>query len=234
MNARTLAAFDCTLLLISLLLAAGCTYSGLRSSSAPRIVAYGDSITRGYLAPEGAGWVEILSARPEYRSTQVYNAGGNGNTSTEGLQRIEADVLSHLPGLVLVEFGGNDAVHDARRHVGVDAFERNLLNIHTQVTARGGTVVFLTFPPIINAWHVTRSDPYYDPWGGADACIEQYRQRVRDVARRLGVPLFDLDRFLRQRIERDGPERYVNRDGVHLTPEANRLVAGALADFLRR
>ncbi|MFZ4694539.1 MAG: DUF2961 domain-containing protein [Verrucomicrobiia bacterium] len=38
----------------------------------------------------------------------------NGNTSAEGLKRIEADVLVHMPGLVLVEFGGNDAVHDAR------------------------------------------------------------------------------------------------------------------------
>ncbi len=196
------------------------------------VVAFGDSITRGYAVPSGDGWVELLAASKGKGGGAVFNAGGNGNTSAEGLKRIDADVLSHMPGLVLVEFGGNDAVHDARA-VSVDEFERNLLAINEKVKAKGGTIVFLTFPPIINEWHATRSDAYYKKWGGLDQCVEEYRQRTREVARRLGAPLFDLDRFLRKLIEKKGKDTFINKDGVHLTPEANTLIAEAVQRFLK-
>jgi acyl-CoA thioesterase-1 len=120
------------------------------------IVAFGDSITRGYGLPQGAGWVELLSNRlakePGKQSITVINSGGNGNTSAEGLKRLDADVLAHMPGLVLVEFGGNDTVHDARA-VSVADFEKNLLTIEEKVRSKGGSVVFLTFSPIIDEWH---------------------------------------------------------------------------------
>ena len=209
---------------------------GLRGSSALcSIVAFGDSITRGYAVPDGAGWVELLpdllKKEDGGKAVPVFNAGGNGNTSAEGLKRIDADVLAHMPGLVLVEFGGNDTVHDARA-VSVDEFERNLLTIHEKVRSRGGEVVFVTFPPVVNEWHATRSDSYYAKWGGLDQCVEQYRQRARDVARRLDSPLFDLDQLLRKLIAERGPEPFINRDGVHLTPEANTLIAEAVVGFL--
>jgi len=206
-------------------------------AEAPKcIVAFGDSITRGYGVPAGAGWVELLPdlLKKEFpeQAVPVVNAGGNGNTSAEGLARIARDVLAQMPGLVLVEFGGNDTVH-TKRAVSVDAFERNLLAIHEAVAGRGGSVVFVTFPPVINEWHSFRSDPYYQQRGGLDQCVEQYRQRTRDVAKRLGRPLFDLDRFLRERIKDTKPDAVIARDGVHLTPAANRLVAGAIVGFLR-
>ena len=194
-----------------------------------RLVAFGDSITRGYAVPDGAGWVELLSGL--LPAVRVVNAGGNGNTSAEGLQRFETEVLPHLPGLVLVEFGGNDAGHDARA-VSVDAFERNLLAIADQVRSNGGEIVLLTFPPIINAWHTARSDPYYAPWGGLDPCVDAYRQRTREVAQRLGCPLFDLDEFLRKLIAGEKPETFIQPDGVHLTPEANRQIAAAVLQFI--
>lgn len=193
------------------------------------LVAFGDSITRGYAVPDGAGWVELLAGL--LPAVQVVNAGGNGNTSAEGLARIATDVLPHLPALVLVEFGGNDAVHDARA-VSVDEFGRNLLTIARQVRNTGGEIVLLTFPPIINDWHATHADPYYAPWGGLDPCVEAYRQRTRETAQRLGCPLFDLAVFLGERIAGGDTERFIQRDGVHLTPEANRLVAAAVVDFL--
>lgn len=208
-----------------------------RSAIPPaRLVAFGDSITRGYAVPEGAGWVEIMSTRlrskPGMSDFTVINAGGNANTSAEGLNRIESDVLVHLPGLVLVEFGGNDAVHDPLRNKSPDEFEQNLLKTYDLVTKQGGNTVLLTFPPIINNWHGASSDPYYDKWGGLDNCVELYRERTRQLAKRLGCPLFDLDHFLRDLIKKNGPEKYILRDGVHLTPLANRLVADALMKFL--
>lgn len=228
--ARPWAAFPIAALMLVL---SGCHHL---AAPAARVVAFGDSITRGYAVPEGAGWVEIMSVRlrekPGMPGIPVFNAGGNANTSAEGLRRIESDVLAHLPGLVLVEFGGNDTVNDAKRHVDLDDFEKNILEIDRRVKERGGETVLVTFPPIINGWHGARSDPYYDKWGGVDQCVEPYRERTRQLAKRLGCPLFDLDLFLRDLIGKNGPKAYILPDGVHLTPEANRLVADAVLKFL--
>ena len=199
-----------------------------------RVVAFGDSITRGYGVPAGSGWVELLPGLLKEKgepTISVFNAGGNGNTSAEGLKRLQEDVLAHMPGLVLVEFGGNDPVHDARA-VSVDDFAKNLLEINKQVMAKGGKIVLVTFPPIVNEWHACKNDPYYAKWGGLDQCIEQYRKKTREVAKSLGCPLFDLDLFLRKQIEKNGRAGCISKDGVHLTAEANRLIAGAVLDFL--
>ncbi|MBP6507087.1 MAG: hypothetical protein KA257_05935 [Opitutaceae bacterium] len=215
------------------LLLDGCYHSALPPA---RLVAFGDSITRGYAVPEGAGWVEIMAARLHAKRSRkdiaVVNSGGNANTSSEGLYRIESDVLAHLPGLVLVEFGGNDAVNDPLRNISPDKFEQNILKIYNLVTKRGGTIVLVTFPPIINNWHGSYSDPYYDKWGGLDNCVDLYRERTRQLAKHLGCRLFDLDHFLRDLIKKNGAEDYIQRDGVHLTPIANRLVAEAMITFL--
>ena len=73
------------------------------------------------------------------------NAGAGGNTSAEGLSRLKKDVLAHSPSLVLVEFGGNDAVL-GKGAVSVADFKKNLLTIHESVKQQGGEVVFVTFP----------------------------------------------------------------------------------------
>lgn len=215
----------------------GCQHSAPIPQPPLNIVALGDSITRGYGVPIGAGWVELLAARlqgtPEKPGVSVFNAGGNGNTSAEGMSRMEADVLPHLPGLVLLEFGGNDAVHDDARHVTVDDFERNLLAICRRVREGGGEIILVTFPPVINAWHAAHADSYYDRWGGLDQCVDQYRERTRAVARRMGYPLFDLDHLLRERIAVTGPEPWILRDGVHPTPAGHQFVSEAILQFLR-
>ncbi len=199
------------------------------------IVAFGDSITRGYGVPQGKGWVELLPAmmKRKYRDKAplVFNAGGNGNTSSVGLKRIEADVLSHMPGLVLVEFGGNDGY--TAGGLSVDDFERNILEIHRRIKESGGQMALLTFPPIVNEWHFSRNDSYYAKWGGLDGCVEEYRQRTRELAKRLGCPLFDLDKLIRERMKGKGRDDLIAKDGVHLTVKANELVAEAIFKFLR-
>lgn len=198
------------------------------------VVAFGDSITHGSGVPAGAGWVELLPGLLKQKGKQtisVFNAGVGGNTSAEGMRRLQEDVIAHMPGLVFVEFGGNDSVHGARA-VSVDNFEENLLEINRQVLAKGGKIVLVTFPPVVNEWHAWSNDPYYAKWGGLDQCIEQYRKKTREVAKALGCPLFDLDRLLRKQIGKNGREHYIAKDGVHLTAEANRLVADAALAFL--
>ncbi len=74
-------------------------------SQGNNIICFGDSITFGYGAEPQESYPSILA---EISGLPVINAGIDGDTSAEGLERINKDVLSRNPVLVIIEFGGND------------------------------------------------------------------------------------------------------------------------------
>ena len=68
------------------------------------IVCFGDSLTQGYGSTEEKTYPYYLQ---QLVNIPVINKGINGNTSKDGLNRID-DVLQFTISLVIVEFGAND------------------------------------------------------------------------------------------------------------------------------
>jgi acyl-CoA thioesterase I len=91
------------------------------------IVVLGDSIASGAGSGPGEAYPELLAAR---LGTEVVNAGVSGNTTADGLARID-EVLAEDPWLVIVELGGNDFL----RRVPPEQAERNLRGILDRVIA---------------------------------------------------------------------------------------------------
>lgn len=199
------------------------------------VVGFGDSITLAAEQPEEGKWLTILGRMLTQRTPGVewkmVNAGVGGNTLREGFARFDSDVLSHRPDIVLIEFGGNDAVSNAR-HVPLGEFSSTLKTIMDGLKAIDARVVLLTFPPIIDEWHSWGPDPYYAPWGGPDRCVEEYRKITREFARDHGLSLVDLDAALREAGRKDGIGKFIMPDGVHLTAEGNQVVADAVFKVL--
>jgi len=70
------------------------------------VVAFGDSLTRGYgMVPPGKNYVVFLS---EYTHIPIINSGRTGDTTSDALIRLQADVLDKKPDVVIVFLGGND------------------------------------------------------------------------------------------------------------------------------
>src|SRR5687768_13408228 len=74
-------------------------------SGGTSIIAFGDSLTAGYGAQEGEAYPARLAAR---LSVPVVNAGVSGDTTESALDRIQNDVLSANPRIVIIGLGGND------------------------------------------------------------------------------------------------------------------------------
>jgi acyl-CoA thioesterase-1 len=72
-------------------------------------------------------------------STPIENAGRSGDTTGTALERLERDVLSRNPRVVIVLLGGNDFL---RRVPTGDTF-RNLSTIVERIRARGAAVVLV-------------------------------------------------------------------------------------------
>ena len=102
--------------------------------SGETIICFGDSLTSGYGASEGMDYPARLSrmlGRP------VINAGVAGDTTGSALERVQSDVLSHSPRIVLITLGGNDLKNRVPR---AEAFE-NLKQIVEVIQDRGALVI---------------------------------------------------------------------------------------------
>ena len=104
--------------------------------SGSSIVAFGDSLVAGFGASEGNDFVSLLSRRI---GRPVINAGRNGDTTDSGYARLEADVLSQDPRIVVLLLGGNDAL---RQVPAEDTFER-LGAMIDRIHAVGAAVVLV-------------------------------------------------------------------------------------------
>lgn len=98
------------------------------------IVALGDSLTAGYGVQGNEAWPALVSraiGRP------VINAGVSGNTTADGLRRVERDVIAHNPRVVIVMLGGNDML----RRLSVEQQFNNLREIVTRIQDSGALVI---------------------------------------------------------------------------------------------
>src|SRR5215467_434310 len=88
-------------------------------SAGTNLIAFGDSLTAGYGAGAGEDWPSRVSA---LIGQPVINAGASGDTTESALARIDADVLSRSPRIVIVGLGGNDFL----RQIPITTTEANL------------------------------------------------------------------------------------------------------------
>jgi len=105
------------------------------------LICFGDSLTYGTGTEGGMDYPSQLS---KMVSKPVINAGIPGNTTAQALKRLEQDVLSRSPGLVLITLGGNDLKNGVAKET---AF-RNLKIIVETIQSHGARVIIggIKFP----------------------------------------------------------------------------------------
>lgn len=88
-------------------------------SSSDVIVAFGDSLTAGYGVSEDKAYPAVLS---ELTGLKVINSGVSGETTEEGLLRLEGVLDHENPALLILFEGGNDIL----RNQNLDKTKSNL------------------------------------------------------------------------------------------------------------
>jgi acyl-CoA thioesterase-1 len=174
------------------------------------IVAFGDSLTAGFGAEPGKSFPDFLqkdlnAAGLKWR---VVNAGVSGNTTTDGLDRIN-EVLAYKPRVTVVEFGGNDGL----RGLPIETTRANLDQMVRMLQASGSTVLLagMTLPP--------NYGPDY---------IKSFEQMYRDLAVKYKVTRIP---FLLEGVATH-PE-LMQQDGIHPKAQGNELVAKTVMRYLK-
>ena len=106
-----------------------------------KILAFGDSITYGYTESENESYPYLLS---QSTNTQVINAGINGDTSQDGLQRLPALLEDNSIKLILLCFGGNDIL----QNLPLGELKNNLKKMIQLAKAKNVDVILISVPKV--------------------------------------------------------------------------------------
>jgi acyl-CoA thioesterase I len=173
-----------------------------QNDTRPMIVAFGDSLTAGYGADAGNSYPDFLARDLEALGYHyhVINAGVSGNTTKDGVARLD-EVVELKPDVVIVAFGGNDGL----RGLPIDWTRSNLDRIVSTLQKTGAKVVLggITLPP--------NYGPDY---------VNQFNQTYVLLARRYHVPLLS---FLLAGVY--GVPGSMQADSIHPTAQGNAQVA---------
>ena len=172
------------------------------SDPRPRIVCFGDSLTAGYGTEAGQTYPDYLQEQLDKQgySYRVINSGVSGNTTKDGVERVQR-VIALKPALVVVEFGGNDGLRGLR----IADTRDNLDRILSALTASGTKVVIagITLPPDYG--------PDY---------IRRFNETYSLLAKKYHVPMLP---FLLKGVF--GVDGMMQSDRTHATAAGNRIVA---------
>jgi len=110
----------------------------LRAETPLRIVAFGDSLTAGYLLPPAASFPAQLekALKAKGHNVNVINAGVSGDTTAAGLERFDW-AFGEAFDAAIVELGANDAL----RGLPPAEARRNLDEILTRLAQKGAPVL---------------------------------------------------------------------------------------------
>ena len=103
------------------------------------ILVVGDSLSAEYGLRRGSGWVALLEARLVQRriAATLVNASISGDTTSGGRSRLPSLLAQHLPAIVILELGANDAL----RGLALDMTRANLAAMVQAAKAAGARVV---------------------------------------------------------------------------------------------
>ncbi len=168
----------------------------------PLLVCFGDSLTAGAgVDPDQAypAYLQQLLDRAGYEY-HVVNAGVSGNTTKDGLDRLNSVVRLHAQ-VVVVEFGGNDGL----RGLSTTQAEGNLDTIVRTLKNNGAKVAIAG---------ITLPAQYGGPY------VQSFNAMFPTVANRYHVPLLP---FVLQDVY--GVPGDIQEDGIHATAKGNQQVA---------
>jgi lysophospholipase L1-like esterase len=195
-----------------------------------KVVFFGDSITEAAVKPNG--YIAIDDSLLNHGSVSNYEligAGVSGNKVYDLYLRMEDDVISKSPDIVVIYVGVNDVWHK-KMGTGTDAdkFERFYLALIKKFKSADIKVIVCT-PAAIGE--------RFDNTNEQDGDMNHYSNIIRKIAADQHLTLVDL-RSAFEEYEKLNNKNNVDRglltsDGVHLNDAGNMFVAKLMAEGIR-
>jgi isoamyl acetate esterase len=196
-----------------------------------KVIFFGDSITEAGV--KTGGFITIddsLLNPPGQTAYELIGAGISGNKVYDLYLRMEEDVISHSPDIVVVWIGVNDVWHK-KMGTGTDAdkFERFYLALIKKLKAAGIRIIVCT-PAAIGE--------KYDNTNEQDGDLNKYANIIRKIAADQQLTLVDMrtafEDYEKIHNTTNADRGLLTADGVHLNETGNQFVAKLMAEGIRK
>ena len=189
-----------------------------------KVVFFGDSITQAGVNPDGyiTKMDSLIKAEGLSANYELVGAGISGNKIYDLYLRVENDVLSKNPDVVVIYIGINDVWHKASSGTGTDLpkyiqFYKALIKKFTDKNIK----VIVCTPTVIGERN--------DNSNQQDGDLNQYSKVIRSLADEFKLPLVDLRNAFAGYLQKNNPKNeekgILTTDRVHLNNAGNLLVA---------
>ena len=197
-----------------------------------KVIFFGDSITQAGVKP--GGYIvrigELAAGEKQADQYDFIGAGIGGNKVYDLYLRLEDDVLSKNPDVVIIYVGVNDVWHKRTYGTGTDPdkFEKFYSALIAKLKARNIKIALCT-PAAIGE----RTDFSNE----LDGDLNNYSNIIRGLATKNSVPLIDLRTAFLEYNRKNNTENkesgILTSDRVHLNDKGNQFVAEEMWKVIR-
>lgn len=174
-----------------------------------KIIAFGDSLTVGYLSPfEATPYAEFLQPLLDPQ-TEIYVAGVSGETTDDMLRRFDRQVIKNKPTYVIILGGTNDLGWG----VSIDRIVENLTRMYQTAEEADILSIACAIPSLLGA------DEFIPP-------RVELNRRIQEAAKEMKIPFADL--FTPTADVSGRLRQEYSQDGLHLTPGGYQKIAHVL------
>lgn len=219
------------LLFISTVLFLSCAFTPQKKT---KVIFFGDSITElGVKRDKYVGYIlkmdSMLKKEKKDDQYELIGSGISGNKVYDLYLRLEDDVLSKNPDVVVIYVGVNDVWHKTLLGTGTDAdkFEKFYQAIIKKLKDKNIKVVLCT--PAVVGEKTDMSNPL-------DGDLNRYSNIIRDLAKKNSLPLIDLRKKFLDYLKNNNPDNkekdILTYDRVHMNDKGNQLLADEMWEAL--
>ena len=212
---------------------------GLIENGPITIVAFGDSVTHGAVAHDEIDYETVYWNRLKkkinnlrnYVPVNVINAGIGGITAKDSLKRMDKQVLSHNPDLIIVCFGLNDV------NGTLEDYLNSLEEIFDKAQKSGAEVIFMT-PNMLNTSVLDDTAEEHYEYAIKTAKMQNegrmdlYMESAVRLATRMGVKVCDCYKKWKKLSETQDVTYLLANRINHPTKEMHELFAESLFEII--
>ena len=211
---------------------------GLYEYGPINIVIFGDSISHGcvngYNDYENVYWNLLkrkLNQFRDYIPVNMINASIGGTTANASLNRMEKQVLSHSPDLVIICFGLNDVNNPLEDYIG------SLRQIFEKCRSSGCDAIFMT-PNMLNTYLADDTPKECRDYAVKTADMQnsgrmdRYIYAAVNLADAMGIPVCDCYSKWKQLSKTEDTTMLLANRINHPLPEMHKLFADSLYDMI--
>ncbi|MBK6938237.1 MAG: G-D-S-L family lipolytic protein [Chitinophagaceae bacterium] len=194
------------------------------SVSKKKVIFFGDSITE--LGVKPGGYITRVDSmfRSENRAEEFefIGSGISGNKIYDLYLRLEEDVISRNPDVVVIYIGVNDVWHKTLLGTGTDPdkFEKFYEAILIKLKEKNIKVILCT--PAVVGEKTDMSNPL-------DGDLNRYSNIIREIAKKNDIPLIDLRKKILDYLKNNNPgnldKNVLTYDKVHMNAKGNQFIA---------